>query len=435
MSRKKRLFVDMDGTLAEYRLFSSEEQYFQDGYYLSLKPFQNVVDAIRHIIKNEKDIEVYALSAYPQGSNAKEEKDKWLDNHLPELRKENRIYTLCGQSKRNFIKGGITKDDYLLDDYTVNLKDWDTTGVGIKLLNGLNSRSGEWSGSKISYKKEAKDIAKSITDIVLYGEKIKDDINEIQLRNETHGFTIYITKEELSDIINKYFPKEFKSVDDFRKRFTLEDWNFVKRVATDAHIEENTSLKQFEFEYKTLSDQFDDTLGLLRTRFIKEMMNAFSEASFDLYTVANDHSDQSAWEIKSQIEDIDKKYRNRLNLWKEYKENAFHAVNEKMSAFLKKYEDKMLHENKEFKTRFEDTQEELLSKRDSVFQAIEVFENVGEKEYIDMKNEADNRLHYKQSYEKRTETSRNEKSLADNVLEDEEIGNFTSQTNTQRDRS
>ena len=80
-------------------------------------------------------------------------------------------------------------------------------------------------------------------------KKIKDDINEIQLRNETHGFTIYITKEELSDIINKYFPKEFKSVDDFRKRFTLEDWNFVKRVATDAHIEENTSLKQFEFEY------------------------------------------------------------------------------------------------------------------------------------------------------------------------------------------
>ena len=90
METRKRLFIDMDGTLAEYRTFESMEQYFQNGYFSSLKPLQHVVDAIKEFHKNNPNVEIYILSACPADSNAPAEKDEWLDKYLPEVKKENR---------------------------------------------------------------------------------------------------------------------------------------------------------------------------------------------------------------------------------------------------------------------------------------------------------------------------------------------------------
>ena len=60
---KKRLFVDLDGTLAEFRKVDTLEKLYEKNYFLELKPHENVVAAIRNIKNNHPEIEVYILSA------------------------------------------------------------------------------------------------------------------------------------------------------------------------------------------------------------------------------------------------------------------------------------------------------------------------------------------------------------------------------------
>ena len=146
-----RLFVDMDGTLAVFSYEKTIEDLYKKGYFENLKPIYEVVDAIKHII-TDTPIEVYILSAYLSKSNfALAEKQKWLDKYLPEIKISNRIFLPYPENKAEAFRS-LSKDDYLLDDYTPNLISWNKKGgIGIKLLNGINNKTGLWKGLKIGY--------------------------------------------------------------------------------------------------------------------------------------------------------------------------------------------------------------------------------------------------------------------------------------------
>lgn len=61
---KKRLFVDMDGTLAVWQSAKSIEDCFVKGYFKDLPPQDSVLNAVKRFIKaNEENLEVYVLSA------------------------------------------------------------------------------------------------------------------------------------------------------------------------------------------------------------------------------------------------------------------------------------------------------------------------------------------------------------------------------------
>ena len=80
MTDKIRIFVDMDGTLAR---FHDENLYlermFEKGFFAGLKPFDNAVEAIKHIIDNYPNVDVYVLSAAITTPYCLAEKNKWLD--------------------------------------------------------------------------------------------------------------------------------------------------------------------------------------------------------------------------------------------------------------------------------------------------------------------------------------------------------------------
>lgn len=125
MSDNQRLFVDMDGTLAVFNPVVELETLYEQGYFLTLKPLDNVVQAVKSIIHNHPDVEVNILSAYMTDSKyALSEKNTWLDNNLPEIDKQHRVFVPCGSDKKEYIKDGIRSNDYLLDDYTQNLTFW-----------------------------------------------------------------------------------------------------------------------------------------------------------------------------------------------------------------------------------------------------------------------------------------------------------------------
>ena len=167
----KRLFLDMDGTLAEFRPLATLEDLLEKGYFLNLKPMENVLSAARQLIR-EGDIPVYTLSAVLQDNpHAIAEKREWLRQYLPELPEGRQLFCACGQSKREFIRErlGAGEYDYLLDDYTRNLTGWGKGGI--KLLNGINHTKGTWQGSRIRADREGEAIAENIRAIIIGGEE------------------------------------------------------------------------------------------------------------------------------------------------------------------------------------------------------------------------------------------------------------------------
>jgi 5'(3')-deoxyribonucleotidase len=187
---KYRLYVDMDGTLAEFKVVTYQEQLFEKGYFAGLKPHGNVVDAIKEIIETQPDIEVYALSAYlTESQYALEEKNGWLDRNIPEIDKSHRIFVPCGTDKKAVI-AHLSHKDYLLDDYTENLLKWVPPGKAIKLINNINHTHATWKEDCIRYDRSASDIARLIANVIMgrtraYDTKNSFDQNHPQLEDST----------------------------------------------------------------------------------------------------------------------------------------------------------------------------------------------------------------------------------------------------------
>ena len=171
---KKRLFVDMDGTLAVFHPVKELETLYEPGYFSDLSPIRNVVVAIRNIVQENPEVEVFILSAYLSDSQyALTEKNAWLNRYLPEIDNDHRLFVPCGKNKADYIPGGVRETDFLLDDYTQNLTLWQPPGKGIKLLNGINHTRGSWQDSRLRCDKSPCLLKKSIL-AVMNGETILD---------------------------------------------------------------------------------------------------------------------------------------------------------------------------------------------------------------------------------------------------------------------
>lgn len=164
LANKKRLYVDIDGTLARFhdadKMFI--EAMWTPGFYVGLKPFENAVEGLKLFMKEHPEVEVYILSAVLDTDPPfiVGEKNEWLDKHLPEIPSDHRIFTRAGESKTDYI-GEINKNVYLLDDYNKNLIEFEDAGAhAIKFHNDVNMRGlgafgGEagpiWNGDVVHY--------------------------------------------------------------------------------------------------------------------------------------------------------------------------------------------------------------------------------------------------------------------------------------------
>ncbi len=146
-----RLFIDIDGTLAVFTPVEQMETLYEEGYFRNLKPHGNVIEGVKFFMKTNPATEVYILSSVLADSRyALEEKNAWADQYLPEIDRDRRIFPPCGENKADYVPGGISRADVLLDDYTDNLLNWkEQGGTGIKLMNGINGTKGRWDGRRI----------------------------------------------------------------------------------------------------------------------------------------------------------------------------------------------------------------------------------------------------------------------------------------------
>lgn len=188
-NERKRLFIDIDGTAAVFSPVDTLEILYEKGYFLNLEPIPNVVKAIRLLQAQVSELELFILSGYLSDSKyALQEKNEWLDKNIPEIEPEHRIFCPCGTSKKDLVPGGIRSTDYLLDDWTNNLSEWEPPGIAIKLLNGINHSRGTWRGSRISAENSPYLIVRKVLDVVR-GKTVMDDKPRITVQPE---FTVSI---------------------------------------------------------------------------------------------------------------------------------------------------------------------------------------------------------------------------------------------------
>lgn len=149
----KRLFVDMDGTLARFHdQVNYLERMWEPGFFRNLEPFDNMLYAVKDFINNNPDVEVFILSSKILGEPpyCEAEKNDWLDKYLPEVDADHRIFPNVGVSKAQCVWGGLKKDDYLLDDYNKSLREWEAAGGhAVKCHNNINQHGlGAYGGGR-----------------------------------------------------------------------------------------------------------------------------------------------------------------------------------------------------------------------------------------------------------------------------------------------
>ena len=166
---KAKLFVDMDGTLAEWKAAASYEDLFVQGYFSTLLPHNSVKKAVELLF--DKGFEVYVLSAYfTESKYALQEKNQWVEKYLPYIDAGHRLYVPHNISKPSYVNALVGNTDagyILLDDYSRNLHEWKAAGgTGIKLLNGVNGTKGTWLGAAVSRFCCADELADTILEVM-----------------------------------------------------------------------------------------------------------------------------------------------------------------------------------------------------------------------------------------------------------------------------
>lgn len=141
----KKFFYDMDGTVADfYKDPNFLVRMYDKGYYANLLPHQRMIDNLKERMQKYGKENVYILSACVDTPYCADEKLEWLARHIPEMKPENIILVPTGTNKASVVPGGIKKNCYLIDDYSVNIREWEKAGgTAIKAVNPYNCKSKE----------------------------------------------------------------------------------------------------------------------------------------------------------------------------------------------------------------------------------------------------------------------------------------------------
>lgn len=103
--KKIRLFVDMDGTLAEWQEGTPLEEVCAPGYFAQLPPNENMTKAMIRFweYSRKNDIEVFILSAVFDDGHSIRDKNAWLDQYIPFIDAEHRIFVSCEEPKTAYM--------------------------------------------------------------------------------------------------------------------------------------------------------------------------------------------------------------------------------------------------------------------------------------------------------------------------------------------
>ncbi len=152
----KKIFLDLDGTLAKFNVENALERFDKEkDFFTNLLAFEGI-EQVNELAKNNN---LFIISASPN-EQADRDKMKWIKKYLPNICLNNITICRIGENKAKIIQDKynfeINNECYLLDDYTKNLKEWESFGgKGIKRLSDVSDNSRKlWKGFELHHLQE-----------------------------------------------------------------------------------------------------------------------------------------------------------------------------------------------------------------------------------------------------------------------------------------
>ena len=296
MTTKSRLFIDLDGTVARFYDASPNylEQMYEKGYFRNLQPYEEMTEGIKLFMEQHKDVEVFALSAKVNGEPpyCEAEKQEWLDEYLPEIDREHRLFTEIGRNKAEYIPNGISNTDVLYDDYNKNLIDWENSGgVALKCHNNINMKGlGAYGGDKVMWEGQVlkndikpQDIANSLYETV----------SAAQSMSSVNGKPLNEAVRTALKLINDYSVAEFGDTSAYDDVLDLSDVALAFTTDSDEEFPIQVSADLENFRIVT---EYDNVVAHIDSYNSLEEMNelCFENLNFDDLIYLSEAEKQSA---------------------------------------------------------------------------------------------------------------------------------------------
>ena len=155
--KMRYIFFDMDGVLAEYRIYCGEHEMQEKGYFGSLKPEWNIILAVKELVKENANVYILTKVFPSFFTYSMEEKREWVEKIMPFFPMDHLIMVNGEKEEkseaiRKKLGLDVNADCILIDDYNPNLYDWRKNGgTPVKYTNGVNDKTQSFDGYRINY--------------------------------------------------------------------------------------------------------------------------------------------------------------------------------------------------------------------------------------------------------------------------------------------
>lgn len=296
MTTKSRLFIDLDGTVARFYDASPNylEQMYEKGYFRNLQPYEEMTEGIKLFMEQHKDVEVFTLSAKVNGEPpyCEAEKQEWLDEYLPEIDREHRLFTEIGHNKAEYIPNGISNTDVLYDDYNKNLIDWENSGgVALKCHNNINMKGlGAYGGDKIMWEGQ---VLKNDIEPQEIANSLYETVSAAQSMSSVNGEPLNEAVRTALKLINDYSVAEFGDTSAYDDVLDLSDVALAYTTDSDEEFPIQVSADLENFRIVT---EYDNVVAHIDSYNSLEEMNelCFENLNFDDLIYLSEKEKQSA---------------------------------------------------------------------------------------------------------------------------------------------
>lgn len=296
MTTKSRLFIDLDGTVARFYDASPNylEQMYEKGYFRNLQPYEEMTEGIKLFMEQHKDVEVFTLSAKVNGEPpyCEAEKQEWLDEYLPEIDREHRLFTEIGHNKAEYIPNGISNTDVLYDDYNKNLIDWENSGgVALKCHNNINMKGlGAYGGDKVMWEGQ---VLKNDIEPQDIANSLYETVSAAQSMSSVNGKPLNETVRTALKLINNFSVAEFGDTSAYDDVQDLSDVALAYTTDSDEELPIQVSADLENFRIVT---EYDNVVAHIDSYNSLEEMNelCFENLNFDDLIYLSEKEKQSA---------------------------------------------------------------------------------------------------------------------------------------------
>lgn len=296
MTTKSRLFIDLDGTISRFYDASPNylEQMYEKGYFRNLQPYEEMTEGIKLFMEQHKDVEVFTLSAKVNGEPpyCEAEKQEWLDEYLPEIDREHRLFTEIGHNKAEYIPNGISKGDVLYDDYNKNLIDWENSGgVALKCHNNINMKGlGAYGGDKVMWEGQ---VLKNDIEPQDIANSLYETVSAAQSLSSVNGKPLNETVRTALKLINNFSVAEFGDTSAYDDVQDLSDVALAYTTDSDEELPIQVSADLENFRIVT---EYDNVVAHIDSYNSLEEMNelCFENLNFDDLIYLSEKEKQSA---------------------------------------------------------------------------------------------------------------------------------------------